>query len=162
MFKFQYQNGKKRKRGEKIYATKQGNKGIANLGRFYGLQIGARGVKKRASFRDFRSGQKDYKLGQRDFKSGQRVQIGARGISNRGRNYKSGQGLQIGAKRFQIGAEMTNWGKRDFKSGQELQIGPRIINRDKRNFELGQGLHISAEQHSSIEVLELGVKYLQS
>ena len=57
---------------------------------------------------------------------------------------------------------MTNWGMRDFKSGQELQIGPRIINRDKRNFELGQGLHISAEQHSSIEVLELGVKYLQS
>ena len=57
---------------------------------------------------------------------------------------------------------MTNWGKRDFKSGQELQIGPRIINRDKRNFELGQGLHVSAEKHSSIAVLELGVKYLQS
>ena len=31
-------------------------------------------------------------------------------------------GFQIGAKRFQIGAEITNQGKRDFKSGQGLQI----------------------------------------
>ena len=34
-----------------------------------------------------------------------------------------GQGFEIGAKRFQIGAEITNGGKRDFKSGQGLQIG---------------------------------------
>ena len=40
-------------------------------------------------------------MGQRDFKSGQKSQIGAIGISNRGRNYKSGQGLQFGAEQVQ-------------------------------------------------------------
>ena len=62
----------------------------------------------------------------------QRLQIGARGITNRGNlrdfksgqtDYKSGQGFQIGAKRFQIETEISNWGKRDYKSGQGLQIG---------------------------------------
>ena len=64
--------------------------GLQN-GAIRGLQIGARGIKNRGSFRDFKSGQKDYKSGQRDFKSGQRLQIGARGISNWGRDYKSVQ-----------------------------------------------------------------------
>ena len=41
--------------------TKRGNKGIANRGRFYELQIGARGTANRDSLRDFKSGQKDYK-----------------------------------------------------------------------------------------------------
>ena len=45
--------------------TKRGNKGITNLGRFYGLQIRARAITSRDSLRDFKSGQKDYKLGQR-------------------------------------------------------------------------------------------------
>jgi len=31
-----------------------------------------------------------------------RLQIGARGITNRGRDYKSGQGLQIGAEQFAV------------------------------------------------------------
>ena len=60
------------------------------------------------------------------------LQIGARGITNRGnfkdfnsgqKDYKSRQGFQIGLKRFQIGAEITNRGNRDFKSRQGLQIG---------------------------------------
>ena len=66
-------------------------------------------------------------------------------------DYKLGQeGLQIeatfGAKRWQIGAgisncgkEISNWGrdyisgKRDFKSGQRLQIGSGITNRCRTN-----------------------------
>ena len=39
MFKFQYKNGKKRKRGKIFWVTKQGNKEIANRGRFEKLQI---------------------------------------------------------------------------------------------------------------------------
>ena len=38
-------------------------------------------------------GKRDYKSGPRDFKSGQRLQIGAKGISNRGRDYKIGAGI---------------------------------------------------------------------
>ena len=78
--------------------TKRGNKGITNQGRFYGLQIGARGITNRG----FKQGQKDYKLG---------------------------QGFQIGAKRFQIGADITNPGNRHYKSGQGFQIGEGITNR---------------------------------
>ena len=68
----------------------------------------------------------------------QGLQIGERGITNRGslRDFKqgrkankSGQGFQIGAKRFQIGSEITNQGKRDYKPGQEFQIGAGITNR---------------------------------
>ena len=44
--------------------TKQGNKRITNLGRFYGLQTRARGFTNAGSLKDFRSGQKDYKSGQ--------------------------------------------------------------------------------------------------
>ena len=62
----------------------------------------------------------------------QGLQMGARGITNRGslKDFKSGQkecksvqGFQIGAKRFQTGAEITNQDKRDYKLGQGLQIG---------------------------------------
>ena len=41
--------------------TNRGNKEITNLGRFYGLQIKARGITNRGSLRDFESGRKDYK-----------------------------------------------------------------------------------------------------
>ena len=85
-----------------------------------GLKNGAiRGLQIGTGFRDYRSGQeglqieaalgisnrgkkigveisnwgKDSKAGQRDFKSGQRLQIGARGTSNRGRDYKSIQSI---------------------------------------------------------------------
>ena len=51
------------------------------------LQIGARGITNRDSFKDFKLGQ-TFKLGKRDFKSGQKgFQIGT-GIANRDRNYK--------------------------------------------------------------------------
>ena len=79
---------------------------------FSGLQNGAvSGLQIGAHFRDYKSEKeglqigvalvisnrdkkitnqgRDFKSGQRDFKSWQRLQIGARGISNRGRNYKS-------------------------------------------------------------------------
>ena len=82
--------------------TKQGNTWIANRGRAYELQIGARGITNRGSLRDFKSGQKDL---------------------------KSGQGFQIRGKRFQIGAEITNWGKKDYKPGQRFQVGADITNR---------------------------------
>ena len=77
--------------------TKLGNKGITNWGRFYGLQIEARGITNRGSLRDFKLGQKDY---------------------------KSGQGFQIGTKRFQIGAEFTNRGRKILES---CQFHDRII-----------------------------------
>ena len=98
MFKFQYQNGKKRKNGKKI--------SVLQNGAIRGLQI-------RAGFMDYKSGQeglqieaplgtsnrdkkitnrgRDFKSGQRDFKSGQRLQLETKGISNRGRDYKSVQ-----------------------------------------------------------------------
>ena len=87
MFKFQYQNGKNKKWGKN--------------GAIRGLQIGA-------GFRDCKSGQEELQIGaalgisnrdkkitnrgDRDFKSGKRLQIGTRGISNRGKDYKSRQG----------------------------------------------------------------------
>ena len=62
--------------------TKQGNKGIANWGKFYGLQIGAREIRNEGSLMDLKSRQKDYKLGQ-GFQIGtRRFQIEARKITN--------------------------------------------------------------------------------
>ena len=64
------------------------------------------------------------------------LQIGARGITNRGsfRNSKSGQGFQIEAnRRFQIGAEITNRGKRDYKLEQRFEIEAGITNRGRTN-----------------------------
>ena len=83
MFNFQFQNGKKR--SGKTFSGLQ-------KGAIRGLQIGA-------GFRDFKSWQeglqigsfRNFKSGQIDFNLGQRLQIGARGISNRGRDYKSVQ-----------------------------------------------------------------------
>ena len=80
--------------------TKRSNKGIANQGRFWGLQIGPREVTYRDSLRDFKSGQKAC---------------------------KSGQGFQIGTKRFQIGAEITNQDRRDYKPGQGFQISAEQV-----------------------------------
>ena len=68
--------------------------GLQN-GAIRGMQIGAREITNKGSFRDFKSRQNDYKSGQR---------------------------FQIGAKRFQIDAEITNRAKRNFESGQRLQI----------------------------------------
>ena len=39
--------------------TKRDNKGITNRARLSGLQIGARGIKYRGGFRDFKSAQKN-------------------------------------------------------------------------------------------------------
>ena len=86
MFKFQYQNGKKRKRGKK----------------FPGLQNGAiRRLKTEAGFRDYKLGreglQKEAALGISN--RGKKITNRAKEISNRGkRDFKSGQGLQIGAE----------------------------------------------------------------
>ena len=61
-----------------------GIKGITNLGRFYGLQIGGENITNR---------NRGFKLGQRDLKSGQeRLKNGAR-ISIWGRDYKSVQSI---------------------------------------------------------------------
>ena len=60
-----------------------------------GLKNGAIEITNKGTFRDF-------KLGQKDFKSGQRLQIGARGISNQGRNYKSVQSSFTWPKTFNI------------------------------------------------------------
>ena len=67
--------------------TKWSYKGIGKRGKLSGLQIGAREITNRSSFRDF-------KLGQRDSTSGQGLQIGVTEItnpaeiSNRGWYYK--------------------------------------------------------------------------
>ena len=67
----------------------------------------------------------------------QGLQIGERGITNRGslrdfisgqKEYKLEQGFQIGAKRFQIWAEITNRRKTDYKPGHGFQTGVRIRN----------------------------------
>ena len=84
MFKFQYHNGKRTKK--LFWVTKRVNKGIKKRA----IEITNKGT-----FRDF-------KLGQKDFKSGQRLQIGARGISNQGRNYKSVQSSFTWPKTFNI------------------------------------------------------------
>ena len=62
MFKFQYQNGKKRRSGKKFLGYENGA--------IRGSQIGARGITNRGSLRDFKSGQKDFKFWPR-------LQIGA-------------------------------------------------------------------------------------
>ena len=43
--------------------TKRGNKGITKRYRFWGLQIGARGITNKGNLQDFKLGQKDYKSG---------------------------------------------------------------------------------------------------
>ena len=78
--------------------SKQGNKGITNLGWFYGLQIRAKGITKSGSLRGFKPVPKDYKLGNRFHIGAKRSQIGEKKITNWGMDFKSGQGLQIGAE----------------------------------------------------------------
>ena len=79
MFKFHYQNDKKRKCGE----------------RFSGLQNGTiRGLQTRTSFRDYKSGQEGLQIGEAS-----RVSNLGKEITNRGWNFKSEQqGFQIGAE----------------------------------------------------------------
>ena len=97
MFKFLYQNGKKRKKvGKKIFWFKK----RGNRGRSQGLQIWTRRITNWSSLRDFKSGEKDYKSGQRDLKSGQKLKIGESEISIRDRDFKLGQGLQIAVEQI--------------------------------------------------------------
>ena len=82
----------KLKKWEKIFwVTKQDNKGITNQGSLQGLQLRAKGITNSGSFRDFKSGKKDQKSGQRFQIKAKRSQIGARGISNWGKDQKSVQ-----------------------------------------------------------------------
>ena len=92
MFKFQNQNGKKKK---KISGLQNVAIRDYKLGQVLRITDGATEITNRGSFKDFKLGQKDYKSGQRNFKSGQRdlkseqrLQIRARGISNQDRDYK--------------------------------------------------------------------------
>ena len=64
-----------------------------------------------------------------------------------------GQGFEIGAKRFQIGAEITNGGKRDFKSGQRLQMGAREISNRGRDYKLVQNNPKSRFENSIMQLL---------
>ena len=58
--------------------------------RLEGLKLGADlGISNRG--KNITIQNRDFKSGQRHFKSGQRLQVGARGISNWGRDYKSVQ-----------------------------------------------------------------------
>ena len=79
---------KDKKREKTSWITKQGSKGITNWGRFSALQVGAREITNRGSFRDFKSGNKIINWGKE--------------ISNRGRDFKSGQ------DGFQMGTGITN------------------------------------------------------
>ena len=56
--------------------TKRGNKGITKRYRFWGLQIGARGITNKGNLKDFKLGQKITNRGKE--------------ISNRSSDYKSG------------------------------------------------------------------------
>ena len=88
----------KTKNLEKIFwVAKRGNKGIKNLGTFYGLQIGVRGITNRGSF-SLGISNRGKKIANRtkDFKSVQRLQIRATRISNQGRDYNSVQKTLLG------------------------------------------------------------------
>ena len=79
--------GKKRKSGKTFSELQNGT--------MRRLQIRARGITNRGSFRDFKSGQRDYKSRQGFQIGAKRFQIRARGISNRGRDYKSVQSKSL-------------------------------------------------------------------
>ena len=81
----------KNEKVEKIFwITKRGHKEITNQGSFCGLQIMEEGWQIGAALGISNWGKKITNWG-RDLKSGQRLQIRARGISNRGRDDKSKQ-----------------------------------------------------------------------
>ena len=71
------------------------------------------GITKRGSFYELQIGERGItnrgKL--KDFKSGKRLQIEAREITNQDRGFKSGQGLQIGAEHHCLKEkiEKSNW-----------------------------------------------------
>ena len=77
MFKFQHQNGKKRKSGKNFSGLQNGAiRGLQIGPGFRDYKPGQEGLQT-DNFSDFKSGQKDYKSWQRDFKSAQGLQIGA-------------------------------------------------------------------------------------
>ena len=82
MFKFQYQNGKKRKSWKRL-------SGLQN-GAIRGLQIGV-------SFRDYRSGQEGVQIG-----AALRISSRGKKITNRGRDFKSVQAQWTHLRRFAI------------------------------------------------------------
>ena len=82
------------KMGEKTWKSGTNISGLLN-GAIRGLQIQARKISNRGSFRDFKSGERDFKLRQI-------LKIGVRWISNWDRNYESGKGLQFGAEQARM------------------------------------------------------------
>ena len=70
--------GKNKNKENIFWVTKRGNKDDKSE-QVLGITNRTRGITNRGSFRDF-------KLGQKDYNSGQRLHIGARGISNWGRD----------------------------------------------------------------------------
>ena len=78
-------------------STKMGKtKKWGKNGAIRGLQVGARGITNRGSFRDFKLGQKDYKSGRQGFQIREEI------TKRDKRDFKSGEGLQIEAG-------ITNW-----------------------------------------------------
>ena len=80
--------------------TKQSNKWVKN--RVIGTTNRGKRDYKQSSLNDLKSGQKDYKLGQGFQIGGKRFQVGAREITNWGRNFKLVLGLQINEQAFCI------------------------------------------------------------
>ena len=75
MFKFQYQNGKKRSSGKKFSGLQNWVVRNYKSEQVLGIVNRSKKITNRGT---------DFKSGKRDFKPGQRSQIGARGISNHG------------------------------------------------------------------------------
>ena len=98
MFKFQYQNEKKRKKvgsGKKFFGSHNGAIRRLQVGAgFRDYKSGQEGLQIGGSFTDFKSGQKDYKselefqIGENRFQIRAELQIGEIEISNRDRDYK--------------------------------------------------------------------------
>ena len=81
MFKFQYQNEKKRKSGKTILGLHNGARRRLQIGAaFRDYKSGQEGLQIGGSLRDFKSGQKDYKSGQYGFQMGEGLQIAAEHI----------------------------------------------------------------------------------
>ena len=99
-FSFQYLSGKKRISGKSFLDSKTGQGGDCKLGQVLGTtnwekrdyKIGAAsGISNRG--KQITHWGRDFKSNQRDFKSRERLEIGARRISNRGRDYRLVQNM---------------------------------------------------------------------
>ena len=99
-FSFQYLSGKKRISGKSFLDSKTAQGGDCKLGQFLGTtnwekrdyKIGAAsGISNRG--KQITNWGRDFKSNQRDFKSRERLEIGARRISNRGRDYRLVQNM---------------------------------------------------------------------